>query len=108
MSGTVARLKRPVRAGRSLRGAEDVVGANPAPHDVCLTRRDLGPELPGGSAIRREGHLQKLVGALHLLHPKPRSKRPSGFQILNEASDGDSESRLLVPVQALPILVEAG
>jgi len=90
-----------------LRGAEDVVGADPAPHDVGLTCLDLFPELPGGPPVGCEGHLHDAPGPLYGLHPQARPERPARLQVLDEAADRNAEAVLIGGAERLPVLVEA-
>ena len=90
-----------------LRGAEDVMGADPAPDDVRLTSLDFGSELPGGPTVRRERHLHDVAGALQGLHPETGPEWPTRFQILDKPGNGNTKPLLLVRAKRSPVVIES-
>jgi len=90
-----------------LRGAEDVMGADPAPDDVRLTSLDFGSELPGGPTVRRERHLHDVAGALQGLHPETGPEWPTRFQILDKPGNGNTKPLLLVSAKRSPVVIKS-
>lgn len=86
---------------------KDVMGADPAPHDVRLTDLDFRSELPGGPPVRSERHLHDGAGALNRLHPKARPEWPPRFQILDEPGNGHTKPHLLGRAKRSPVVIES-
>ena len=90
-----------------LRGAEDVMCADPAPDDVHLTDLDLGSEFPGSSPVRGERHLHDVAGPLHAFHPETGPERTTRFQILDKPGNRSTKPLLLGSAERSPVLVES-
>ena len=94
-------------AFKVLRGAEDVMCADPAPDDVHLTDLDLGSEFPGSSPVRGERHLHDVAGPLHAFHPETGPERTTRFQILDKPGNRSTKPLLLGSAERSPVLVES-
>jgi hypothetical protein len=90
-----------------LRGAEDVMCADPAPDDVHLTDLDLGSEFPGSPPVRGERHLHDVAGPLHAFHPETGPERTTRFQILDKPGNRSTKPLLLGSAERSPVLVES-
>jgi hypothetical protein len=90
-----------------LRGADDVMCADPAPDDVHLTDLDLGSEFPGSPPVRGECHLHDVAGSLHAFHPETGPERTTRFQILDEPGNRSTKPLLLGRAERSPVLVES-
>jgi len=68
---------------------------------------DVGSELPGGPAVRRERHLHDVVRPLHASHPETGPERTTRFEILDEPGNRNTKPLLLDRVERPPVLVES-
>ena len=90
-----------------LRGAKDVMCADPAPDDVHLTDLELGSEFPGSPPVRGERHLHDVAGPLHAFHPETGPEGTTRFQILDKPGNRSTKPLLLGRAERSPVLVEA-
>jgi hypothetical protein len=90
-----------------LRGAENVMCADPAPDGVHLTDLDVGSELPGGPPVRGKRHLHDVAGLLHAFPPETGPELMTRFQIFDKPGNRSTKRLLLGRAERSPVLVES-